>query len=140
MINILVEFKRTLGNENGKMIIRLVIVIITLLFVGIAIFGILSNLGQKQQVFHRKALAVSEYGLMKALQKVKTGKFDFDDIPQTECDEGWYSVSFNKYEKKDSIFLHIISKGQVGSISEKRECTLRLITIDPEPIWAQYQR
>lgn len=126
-------------NEEGKILVRIVIVVMTLLFVGIALFGILKNIGQKQQIYHRKALAVSEYGLMKALQKVESGIFEFSDIPKTDCEEGSYSVSFNKYEKNDTVFLHIISKGEVGSTSETRECTLKLINYEKKPVWEQHQ-
>ena len=126
-------------NERGRIVVRVIIVLLTLIMVGVALFGMLKNVGQKQQVFHRKALAVSEYGLMKALQKVKTGIFEFKDIPKTECDEGWYSVSFKKYEKNDTVYLHIVSRGEVGSTSEVRECTLKLVNFDANPEWEQHQ-
>lgn len=125
-------------NEYGGIVIRSIIVLLTLLIVGISIFGLLNNVGKKQQIYHRKALAVSEYGLMKAMQKVKTGMFEFVDVPKTECDEGWYSISFKKFEKKDTVFLLIISRGFFGSTSETRECTLRLDKCDTVPTWVQH--
>lgn len=128
-----------LRNNKGIVVFRILIVFLTLLVVGFSIYGILRNVGQKQQVFHRKALAVSEYGLMKALQKVDTGIFEFSDIPKTECEDGWYSVSFKKFEKNDTVFLRIVSIGQVGPSSEKRECTLRLVDFNKRPEWEQHQ-
>lgn len=130
---------RQLDNNNGKILLRIIIVVMTLLFVGIALFGLLKNIGQKQQVLHRKALAVSEYGLMKALQKVESGIFEFNDIPKSECEEGWYSVSFKKYEKNDTVYLNIIAKGEVGSTFETRECTLKLVNYEKKPVWEQHQ-
>lgn len=128
----------SLTYEHGGIVIRSIIVIITLIIVGAAIFGSLTSIGKNQQTFQRKALAVSEFGLMKALQRVKSGTVEFSDIPKTECDDGWYSVSFKKYEKNDSIFLLIISRGIVGATIETRECTLRLDNLDSAPEWVQY--
>jgi hypothetical protein len=125
-------------DNRGGVLIRSIIVVITLMIVGAAIFGSLTTIGKNQQTYQRKALAVSEYGLMKALQKVKSGLIDFADIPKTECDAGWYSVSFKKYEKNDTIFLLIISRGIVGATTETRECTLRLDSFEAAPEWVQY--
>ena len=117
--------KPLLITQDGGVLLRTAIVIMTLCIVGGAIYMLLHQIGQKQQIDHRKALAICEYGLMVALQKVQTGPYVPGDIPKTEYNEGWYTVSFNKNVQHDTVFLAIRAEGRAGTAAERRECILR---------------
>lgn len=123
--------------QDGGVIFRTVIVFLTLCIVGGAIYALLHQIGQKQQIYHRKALAICEYGLMVALQRVQTGTFVFSDIPKTEYDDGWYAVSFNKHVKHDTVFLAIRAKGRFGTAAERRECVLRQVINGQDTSWVR---
>jgi hypothetical protein len=112
-------------SQGGGVLLRAVIVFVTLCIVGGAIYILLHQIGQKQQIYHRKALAICEYGLMVALQRVQTGPFVPGDIPKTEYNEGWYTVSFDRHVQHDTVFLAIRAEGRVGAAAERRECILR---------------
>ncbi|MBN1578902.1 MAG: hypothetical protein JW913_20240 [Chitinispirillaceae bacterium] len=123
--------------EQGGVRLRAVIVLITLCIVGGAIYSLLHQFGRNQQINHRKALEISEYGLMVALQKVQAGPSAIDGIPRKEYEEGWYRVSLNRYVRNDTVFLALRSEGHAGSVTEQRECVLRLNTIGPDTSWVR---
>jgi hypothetical protein len=122
---------------GGGVRLRALIVLITLCVVGAAIYVLLHQFGQKQQIVHRKALAISEYGLMIALQHVQTEHSAIDDIPRTDYDDGWYKVSFNRYTVRDTLFCAIRAEGHAGSAAEQRECILRQSILGNDTSWVR---
>ncbi|MBN1308346.1 MAG: hypothetical protein JXA18_10545 [Chitinispirillaceae bacterium] len=123
--------------ERGGVRLRAVIVLVTLCIVGGTIYGLLRQFGQNQQINHRKALKISEYGLMVALQKIHDGPLATDGIPRTGFEEGWYRISFNRYVRNDTVFLAVVSEGHAGSVMEKRECILRQNILGPDTLWVR---
>lgn len=114
------------GNCSGGVILRSVIAVVTLAVIGTAIIFILKNYGQKQDVLHRKAIAISEYGLLVALQKIRVSPDESVVLEKTVYDDGWFRVQQKKYEKRDTLFLRIVAEGHAGSVVERRECVLSL--------------
>lgn len=131
--------KSMINNEDGKVVLRIIIVILSLVLVGFSIFVLLNHIGNRQEVYHRKALAISEFGLLKALEGVKGKKNQFEDISRTPFDGGWYTVRFKLIENDDSTFLYITSKGHIGSASEVRKCILFQINNKSMSDWKQYK-
>ena len=110
--------------EYGGVVVRALIVVVTLCIVGGAIYYLLLSFGRDQEAYHRKALAISEYGLQVVLQQLQSGASVSEVVPKTEYDKGWYRVTFDKYLRSDTMFLDVRAEGHAGSESEKRECIL----------------
>ena len=123
--------------QSGGVRFRVLIVLVTLCVVGFAIYQLLHTLGQNQQTNHRKALAISEYGLMMALQQVPTGSAPPPDIARTEYDDGWYQVKTDKHLRDDTLFCTVTSIGHFGSATEQRECILRLEVTGADSLWVR---
>lgn len=122
---------------SGGIRLRVLIVLVTLCFVGVTIYQLLHTIGQNQQINHRKALAISEYGLMMALQQVTAGAPSPSGIDRTAYDEGWYQVTARQQLRDDTLFCTITSLGQFGSATELRECILRLETTGNDSVWVR---
>lgn len=123
--------------NKGGIGLRVCIVLVTLCIVGLAIYQLLHTLGQNQETDHRKALAISEYGLMVALQQIPDGATPPPAVPRTEYDEGWYKVTTSQQQRGDSLFCIITSFGHFGSATERRECILRLATTSSDSNWVR---
>ena len=126
-----------LHRNEGGVILRVCIVLVTLIIVGIAIFRLLHTLGQNQENDHRKALAISEYGLMTALQQAPAGATPPPAIPRTDYDDGWYRVTTSQQERGDTLFCTVTSFGHFGSATERRECILRLAVNSFDSSWVR---
>ena len=123
-------------NEGG-VLLRICIVLVTLGIVGFAIFQLLHTLGQNQETDHRKALAISEYGLMTALQQVPAGATPPPAIARTDYDDGWYRVTTSQQQRGDTLFCTVTSVGHFGSATERRECILRLAVTSSDSNWVR---
>ncbi len=123
--------------EQGGIRLRVLIVLLTLCIVGATIYQLLHTLGQNQQTNHRKALAISEYGLMMALQQEPAGATPPRAIPKTAYDEGWYRVTTRQDTRDDTLFCTVTSIGKFGSATEQRECILRLTVEGPDSTWVR---
>lgn len=111
------------------------IIVITLVIVGFSIFIVLRNFGHNQQIYHRKALAISEYGLMMGLQHLPTSPEAIRNIKKTPYDDGWYKVTFNQFVQNDTTFCTVSSFGHFASATEKRSCLVRLSTVPGDSSW-----
>ena len=137
-----VTFTATLlkcNQEKGGILLRSIIVVATLIIIGFTIYTFLRNIGQDQEVAHRKALAIAEYGLMVVLQQFQGDSTVISDIPKTHYDDGWYKVSVKKSYRNDTMFCTITAQGCVGSATEKRTCLLRLDISGTAPQWVREQ-
>ncbi len=123
-------------SQEGGIVFRTVIIILTLCAVGGAVYLVLHQTEQKQEIDHRKALAVCEYGLMIALQQVQTASVPAD-IDETEYNDGWYKVFFHRYVKNDTVFLAIRAQGRAGEVTESRECVLRRVINEKDTSWVR---
>lgn len=121
----------------GGVILRSLIAVVTLAVIGTAIMVILNNYGQRQEVLHRKAIAISEYGLLVALQKIQASPDESAEQEKTVYDDGWFRVQQKQYEKRDTLFLKIVAEGHAGSVVERRECILSLDRTIKETRWVR---
>ena len=124
-------------HKYGGVRLRAVIILITLCILGFTIYHLLHSLGQNQQVDHRKALAISEYGLMVALQQPPESRSFPSATARTDYDGGWYKVSSEKKLRNDTLYCTISSKGHFGSATEIRECILRLEVNGNDSQWVR---
>ena len=134
----MVMSSRLFSSERGGILLRVLIAVITLVIIGAAIFVVLHKYQQKQEVYHRKATAISEYGLLVALQKIQNEPSWSGDFGKTAYDDGWYRVETSQYLSSDTLFLTIKSFGHMNSVLDTRECKLRLQSSDGDSVWVRY--
>lgn len=124
--------------QRGGVIIRVLVASATLMFIGGAIFGLLHTYGQKQQVYHRKALAISEYGLLTALQKIGEQPSWTSGFSKVSYEDGWYGVKIEHMFEKDTLLMKVVSTGHYGPVSDSRQCVLKLETSGNDSIWVRH--
>ena len=130
--------KRLAGSNHGGMVIRSVMVLLSFTMVGSIIYVILQKHQHNQQIYHRKALAIAEYGLFQALQKVHTDPSWTSGFHRTTYNDGWYRVGIQPASRDDTLFLTVRSEGHMGSASSTKECILFLRANNNDSLWVRY--
>jgi hypothetical protein len=133
----IVFLQRSVFSSRGGVAVRVLVVVFTLTILGGAIYLLLRQVDQKQQVDQRNALAISEYGLMAALQQLHENPSKTADIPKTPYNEGWYSVTMRTHSLGDTLFLTLSSRGKSGTVTERREYTLRRAITESDTVWVR---
>lgn len=123
--------------DEGQIITRLLIVVFTLTLIGGSIYYVLQNYQHNQQVYHRKALSISEYGLMMAFEELGKSPSWSKGFDKTDYDDGWYIVKTEKINKCDTLFLLITSEGHLNSASETVKCMLSLNVAKGDSVWTR---
>ncbi len=129
--------KTDFANCAGGVYLRIIVCIATLILVGAFIAVVLRTFEQRKLENDRKALAISEYGLFVALQKIKDSPSWNEGIPREPYDGGEYEVSVEKKIQADTLLLNIKSMGKMGSVEKMKECTLRLEIKENDSVWVQ---
>jgi hypothetical protein len=120
--------------QDGNVAIRILIVVLTLLVIGAAIFSVLNRFQEKQQVYHRKAMAISDYGLMMALQNLHINPSWRDGFKKTDHDNGWFKVEIRQ-ESLGKNELMIISEGHYHSVIDVKKWVLQLVIEGSDSSW-----
>jgi hypothetical protein len=122
-------------NCRGGVAVQILLVVVTLgIIAGIMVATLLRE-REKQQVYHRKVIAIAEYGLMEALQKINENPSWTGSDNKTEYDDGWYRVKVRSYTKSDTSFISIVSFAQVKSTSDSQKCILFRNVVDGDSVW-----
>lgn len=127
-------------SEAGSVFTRSLVIAVTAIVVASGISGVLFRYGQKQQVDNRKAQAISEYGLMVALQRLQSEPSLVEDIVRTPFENGWYEVRFQRSQSGDTVFMTVRADGHCGSESQQSDCVLRLDASGDDSIWVRSVR
>jgi len=130
-------YKGASDGENGGVIFRVIAALVTLVVIGGAIFGLLSTHQQAQQTYHRKALEISEYGLMLALGKLHEEPSWRAGFPKTSYDDGWYKVRMSEKQQGEKIYLTITSEAGIGSSTDVKECVLSRSRSETDTAWVR---
>lgn len=125
------------NQQSGGIVLRILIAVATLLIIGGTIVVILSRDQEKQQTYHRKAMAISEYGLQQALQRLYDEPSWSGTIAKTPYNGGWYKVELQREKIADTLFLTIISEGHLKSASDKKKCVLNLEVGQGDSVWVR---
>lgn len=125
------------NQQSGGIVIRILIAIATLLIIGGTIVYILSRGQERQQIYHRKAMAISEYGLQQALQRLHNEPSWSGAIGKTPYDGGWYKVELQREMNADTLFLTIASEGHLKSASDNKKCVLNLVVTHGDSTWVR---
>ncbi|MFP4679061.1 MAG: hypothetical protein ACLFQB_01155 [Chitinispirillaceae bacterium] len=131
---------RYIGNVNdcsGKVLLRVIICLVTLLVVGVFIAVLLRTYEQRNLENHRKALTICEYGLLKALQKIEDEPSWRDGFQNKTYIGGAYEVIVDSQVENGTLRLKLKSVGEMGSVKKNKECILRLRTSDGDSSWVR---
>jgi hypothetical protein len=125
------------NGSGGGVAIRVILALLTLVAVGIVVVFLVRSTQQKQQVHHRKALQISEFGLLEALQKLQENPSWRAGFPRTGYSDGWYAVDLTVVEEGDNDTLVVKSTGHSGPVSRYQISQLTLSLIQGDSIWVQ---
>ena len=121
--------------QNGGVALRILIALITLIIIAGVIVITLSRDQEKQQLYHRKVVAISEYGLQNALQKLHDQPSWRGGIEKTSYDGGWYKVNIKRNVNADTLYLLITSESHLKYASDSKKCILSLSVVNGDSLW-----
>ena len=127
----------TLAHEPGGVGIRVVWILASLLLIAGAVVWLANNQQKNEERSGRKALEISEFGLMACLQNLGEKPSWTGETPKTPYDDGWYCVKASRYASGDTVMLRVESVGHFGPISKKQHCALRLSIVNKDSVWAR---
>jgi hypothetical protein len=122
-------------NQFGGAALQIIMALITLIIIAGAIFFLLSKDREKQQVYHRKVIAISEYGLQDALQKLHDNPSWSGTSEKSSYDDGWYKIGVRRTMNADTLLLTIVSEGHFKSVSDSKTCILGLHVVNGDSTW-----
>ncbi len=124
-------------NSRGGVAVQILLAVVTLgIIAGIMVFTLLKE-REKQQVYHRKVIAIAEYGLMEALQKINGDPSWTGSGQKTDYDDGWYRIKVRPYTKSDTSFISIVSEGHIQSITDSQKCVLYRSVVNGDSVWVR---
>ena len=123
--------------DFGGVGIRLLWIGATLVVVALAIFWFLDRGQKNQEVLDRKAVEISEYGLLMALQRLKDSPSWCDSLPRAEYESGWYTAAVKRQANNDTTFLVVEAVGHAGPVARTQGCKLRLEKRGNDSIWVR---
>ncbi len=125
------DFCKASGSQNGGIIFRIVIAFTTLFLIGVVIYSLVQNYQQNGQEYHRKAIELSEYGMLLTLQKINEEPSWRSGFKKTNYENGTFTVDMRPRLQDNTLFMTIVSRGQINSVIEERQIVLKLqITAD----------
>jgi len=127
----------TPAHEPGGVGIRVVWILASLLLIAGAIVWLANNQQKNEERSGRKALEISEFGLMACLQNLGEKPSWTGETPKTPYDDGWYCVKASRYVNGDTVMLRVESAGHFGPISKKQQCALRLSVVKGDSVWTR---
>jgi hypothetical protein len=131
-----VSFMVFTGHQGGVGA-RIIILVATLAVVAGAIFWFLDSRQRNQEILNRKAVEISEFGLLQALAHLKENPSWTGTLPQTDYEGGWYAATAVSRKSADTTFLEVVSQGHIGSVSRKQDCMLRLSVTGNDSLWVR---
>ena len=122
-------------NCSGGVALRVIICLVSLLLAGAAIAVTLKTFESKKAEDHRMALAISEYGLQAAFEMIAQSPDWSEGFSKEPYEGGSFDVELERQTRDGMIFLKIVSTGTMGSVSQTKECTLRLEITETDSTW-----
>ena len=123
--------------HHGGVGTRILLIIATLAVVAVSIFWFLNSRQSDQETLNRKAVEISEYGLLQALAYIKENPSWTGTLPRTDYDGGWYSATAARRKTADTALLDIVSQAHIGAVLYKQECVLRLSVAGNDSQWVR---
>jgi hypothetical protein len=125
------------STDRGGVGIRILWIAATLIVVAAAIFWFLDKGQKNQEVLGRKAVEISEYGLLMALDRLKDSPSWYSGLPKTDYETGWYTATVRRQASSDTTFLVVEAVGHAGPVARRQGCVLRLEKNGNDSIWVR---
>ncbi len=125
--------------QQGGVIFRVIVAFTTLIAIGALIYSLIQNYQQNGQEHHRKAIELSEYGMLLTLQKINEKPSWQEGYKKTSYESGFYSVELRPYLQDQALFMTIISRGYMNTVTEERQIVLRLQIEGTDSTWVPEQ-
>jgi hypothetical protein len=123
--------------RGGGIAMRIVLIVISIAVIAGVVAGLLNILQKNQERDSRKAVEISDCGLMSVMERLGTRPSMVSDIPETPCENGWYSARFIRNVNLDTVYLSVEVTGHAGNISKKQTYNLRLSVVDGDSSWVR---
>ena len=120
---------------GGGVGIRVLWIAASLFIIAGAVVWLVNNQQKNEERFFRKALEISEYGLLAVMQKLGETPSWVGDFPKAPYEDGWYTAKVSRYTSGDTVFLRVESVGHIGPVSKKQQCLLRLSIVNGDSAW-----
>jgi hypothetical protein len=127
-------------HNGGGVLVRVLIAGATLLLIAITVVFVMLRYQESQVVNVRKAMAISEYGLLQALQKLGEQPSWRSGFEKTAYEQGWYTVDLIPRNAGDTLFVSVISNGVFGSVSDKKRVELKALVSNGDTVWGRLQK
>jgi len=123
--------------NDGGVVLRVVICVMTLFILAGFIVFVLRSFELRKVESDRKALAISEYGLQFAFEKIMQSPSWSQGVTQEPYDGGHFSVAVERTSRGDTVFVLVKSTGTAGSVVKTRESLLRLEVSGEDSTWVR---
>lgn len=126
--------------QHGGVIFRILIAFTTLVIIGVLIYSLIQNYQQNGQEYHRKAIELSEYGMLITLQKINETPSWREGYKKTSYESGFFSVELRPSLLQDqTLLMTIVSRGYMNDVTEERQIVLRLQVEGTDSTWVPEQ-
>jgi len=125
--------------QQGGVIFRVIIAFTTLIIIGVLIYSLIQNYQQNGQEYHRKAIELSEYGMLITLQKINEMPSWQEGYKKTSYESGFFSVELRPYLQDQTFYMTIVSRGYINNVTEERQIVLRLQVNGTDSTWVPEQ-
>jgi hypothetical protein len=122
---------------GGGVGIRVLWIVASLFVIAGAVVWLANNQQKNEERFYRKALEISEYGLLAVMQKLGETPSWVGDFPKTPYEDGWYAAKVSRNTSSDTVFLRVESVGHIGPVSKKQQCVLKLSVVNGDSTWTR---
>jgi uncharacterized protein YneF (UPF0154 family) len=122
---------------NGGVGIRILWIILSLIIIALAIGYFLGTQQKNQERYSRKAMEISEYGLMCVLETLEKKPSWTEGFAKIPSEGGWYSTKLSRRQKGDTTLCAIEAIGHIGGVSKRSECLLRLSIVNGDSTWTK---
>ncbi|NLL13304.1 MAG: hypothetical protein GX267_07865 [Fibrobacter sp.] len=125
--------------QQGGVIFRIIAAFTTLIIIGALIYSLVQDYQQNGQEYHRKAIELSEYGMLLTLQKINEKPSWREGYKKTSYEDGFFSVELRPSLQEQTLFMTIVSRGYMNSVTEERQIVLMLQVEGNDSTWIPQQ-
>lgn len=125
--------------QQGGVIFRIMAAFTTLIIIGALIYSLIQDYQQNGQEYHRKAIELSEYGMLLTLQKINEKPSWREGYKKTCYESGFFSVELRPNLQNQTLYMTIISRGYMNSVTEERQIVLMLQVEGTDSTWIPQQ-
>ncbi|MDR0307600.1 MAG: hypothetical protein LBI42_12295 [Chitinispirillales bacterium] len=111
---------------SGSVVIRVIICAVSLLIAGGVLVLSLRTFEHRKADDFRKALAISEYGIQAALEKIGEQPDWSEGFSKEPYEDGSYDVEVKREAIDGAVYLKLKSTGVIRSSVHTKEFTMRL--------------